>query len=114
MNQVIELREDEFDDRYPLLTNHLNVSAGWCIGEHRGCMFETFGEEYAFLLQQDKRCVWTWLDGDDGDMYVISGLHFVNRIGYLISKHPVPEGTTIEVHVPRQVDADSLEPEREE
>jgi hypothetical protein len=109
MTCFIHLSENEFDEQFPLLTNHLNPAAGWAIGDDRGCLFETYGEEFAFVMQQDRRCVWTWIDGDEGDMFVISGLHFVNRIGYLVSEHPIPDGTTIEVHLRSQSDRDFLE-----
>ncbi len=35
-------------------------------------------------------------------MYVHSGMHFVNRVGYLISLAAVPEGVDIQVHIPMQ------------
>lgn len=100
----IELTEDEFDDCYSLVPNHINPSAGWAIGESGGCLFETDGEEFEFIRRQDPLNVWTLVDGDDGDMYVISGLHFVNRVGYLLSTIPVPEDTTIQVHLPMSHD----------
>jgi len=100
----IELSENEFDTSFPLRTNHLNPSAGWAYGEGGGCLFETFGEELAFVRQQDSRVVWTLTDGDDGDQYVLSGFHVVNRIGYLITAIPFPEGTTIQVHIPMQTE----------
>lgn len=96
----IELTEDEFDDRFKLVPNHLNPNASWSYGDGPGCLFETYGEELAFVRQQDPLTVWTLVDGDDGDMYVVSGFHFVNRIGYLISTVPVPNTLTIQVHVP--------------
>jgi hypothetical protein len=96
----IELTEAEFDDRYSLVPNHINPSAGWAIGESGGCLFETYGEEFEFVRRQDPLKVWTLVDGDDGDMYVISGLHFVNRVGYLLSTIPVPEDVCIQVHLP--------------
>lgn len=99
----IELTEDEFDDRYPLVPNHINPSAGWAIDEH-GCLFETYGEEFAFVSRHDPRKVWTLVDGDDGDMYLISGLHFINRVGYLLSTIPIPEDVTIQVHLPMSHD----------
>ena len=102
----IELTEDDFDDRFPLIPNHLNPSASWSYSDGYGCLFETYGEELAFVKQQDIHCIWTLLDGDDGDLYLISGFHFVNRIGYLISREPVPEGTTIQLHIPMERDED--------
>jgi len=109
---LIELTEDEFDDTYPLMPNHINPSAGWAIGDTGGCLFETFGEEFAFVRRQDPRTIWTLVDGDDGDMYVTSGLHFVNRIGYLLSTIPIPDDVTIQVHLPMSHDEDD-EPEGE-
>jgi hypothetical protein len=103
-DSYIELTESEFDARFPLRPNHLNPSATWVVGESGGCLFETYGEEFAFVMRQDPNTVWTLLDGDDGDMYVVNGLHFVNRVGYLLSTIPVPEDVTIEVHMPMSTD----------
>jgi len=96
----IQLTEDEFDAAYPLVTNHLNPHASWAFDDGSGCLFETYGPELDFLRQHDRRMVWTLVDGDDGDLYVVSGYHYVNRIGYLISTVPVPDDTEIEVHIP--------------
>jgi hypothetical protein len=98
-NTIIDLSEDAFAAQYPLRTNHLNPTAGWACGEAAGCLFETFGEELAFVRRQDPRTVWTLIDGDDGDQYLQSGFHVVNRLGYLVSTVPVPEGATIQVHL---------------
>lgn len=100
----IEMSEDEFDDRYTLLVNHLNPNASWCIGDAPGCMFETYGEELEFVRKQDPRTVWTLVDGDDGDQYLTNGFHFVNRIGYLVSTVAVPEEIDIEVRIAMQED----------
>jgi hypothetical protein len=105
-----ELSEDEFDALYPLVPNHLNPSAGWAPGEGRGCLFETYGEELEFVRRQDPRTIWTMLDGDDGDLYLASGYHLVNRIGYLVSTVAVPESVSIEVHTPTERE-DASQPE---
>ena len=104
MSEFIDLTEEEFDDRYPLKTNHLNPSASWVLGDSDGCLFETYGEELAFVRRQDPRTIWTLVDGDDGDMYLISGFHFVNRVGYLLSTIAVPDHVTIQVHLPMAMD----------
>ena len=101
---TIEMTEDEFDDRYPLVVNHLNPNASWGSGEGTGCLFETYGEELAYVRRQDPRTVWTFVDGDDGNQYLVSGFHLVNRIGYLVSTVAVPEGADIEVRIPMQDD----------
>jgi hypothetical protein len=101
---TIEMTEDEFDDRYPLIVNHLNPNASWGSGEGTGCLFETYGEELEFVRRQDPRTVWTFVDGDDGGQYLVSGFHFVNRLGYLVSTAAVPEGADIEVRIQMQDD----------
>jgi hypothetical protein len=103
---LIEMTEDEFDARYPLRRNHLNPHASWAFDDDGGCLFETYGEELAFVRQQDPHTIWTFVDGDDGDQYVVSGFHFVNRIGYLLSTVPAPEGVGILVHIPGQDEPD--------
>lgn len=107
MNETfIQLTEDEFDDQFPLVANHLNPNASWGFGDTGGCLFETYGPELEFVRQQDPSHVWTLIDGDDGDLYVVSGYHRVNRIGYLISSVPLPPGTFIEVRIPTSSDED--------
>ncbi len=107
-DDLIEIPEDEFDATYPLKTNHLRADASWDYGDG-GCLFETYGEELEFVRQQDPRTIWTLVDGDDGDQYLISGFHVVNRIGYLISTVPVPEGIEIQVRIPMEDDDSDVE-----
>jgi hypothetical protein len=96
----IQITEEKFSERFPLLRNHLNANASWSSGEEDGCLFETYDEELAFVRRQNPRTVWTLVDGDDDDQYLLSGFHFVNRIGYLVSSVAVPEGQEIEVRIP--------------
>jgi len=96
----IQMTEDEFDNQYPLIPNHLNPNASWGYGDSPGSLFETYGEELAFVQTQAPSTVWTLLDGEDDDQYLASGFHFVNRIGYLISSVPVPPDVEFEVRIP--------------
>ena len=96
----IELTEEQFDEQFPLLTNHLDPHASWTYGDGGGCLFGTYGEELRFVSQQDPRTVWTLVDTDGDDQCLISGFHFVNRAGYLVSRVPVPEDACIEVRIP--------------
>jgi hypothetical protein len=109
MNNTILFNEDDFHERYPLLENHLNPNASWSIGSGRGCLFETYGEELEFVRRQDPRTVWTFVEGDSGDLWVISGMHLVNRIGYLVSTVPVPADQSIDVHLetPHETEGDN-------
>ncbi len=101
----IEISEDAFAALFPLIPNHLNEDAGGAVGEGRGCLFETYGDELAFVRRQNPRTIWTLADGDDGNTCVISGFHRVNRLGYLVSSVAAPEGVDIEVPLPPEGDA---------
>jgi len=46
-----------------------------------------------------------------GDMYVINGFHFVNRVGYLISTVPLASNVTVEVRIPMDHEEDDIEEE---
>jgi hypothetical protein len=63
-----------------------------------GCMIETFEPQYDLVRKQwyrNKKCIWTVLDGEGSGLVVVSGLHFVNRMGYIITEIPW-ESETIE------------------
>ncbi|MFA5952476.1 MAG: hypothetical protein WC807_19590 [Hyphomicrobium sp.] len=84
-----ELDEDAFFERFRPRPNHLNGNASF-----DGLLFETFGTELAFVRAQDPRSIWTVLTDDGGELAVVSGYHFVNRLGYLITTVPVEEDQT--------------------
>jgi hypothetical protein len=65
-------------------------------GEFVEDKFETYGEELEFVRAQDPRCVWTLVDGDDGNLYIVDGYHFVNRVNYFVTEVPF-EGEFLEV-----------------
>ena len=100
----ITLSEDAFVALFPLLANHLNPNASWAFGEGRGCLFETYGDELDFVRGQNPRTIWTHIDSDDGNTCVVSGFRLVNRIGYLVSSLPLPEGVSVEVRLPSDGD----------
>lgn len=83
MDTFKELTEQEFDE-IKFKKNHLREYS-----EHEGCMFETYGEELDYILSLDRKLVCTIIEGDDGDLYVTSGFHYVNRIGYLVLEEPL-------------------------
>lgn len=80
------MTEDEWYEKYKPIKNHLDPNASW-----NGEMFETYGEEVEFVNCQPHENVWTWLSGDDGGTYLVSGHYFVNRLGYIISSVPWTE-----------------------
>lgn len=79
-----EITEDEFMEYHPIV-NHFDENAGF-----EGCLFETFGPELEYVAKQDPKHVWTFISGDGGDE-VTTGVHIVNRVGYLITEVPWEE-----------------------
>tara|TARA_R110002072_G_scaffold303121_1_gene494591 strand:+ start:123352 stop:123699 length:348 start_codon:yes stop_codon:yes gene_type:complete len=106
MTTLITLSEEQFEARFPLIRNHLNPTACWDSGDGYGCLFDNTGPELDFIQQADPLTVWTVVDGEDGDLYVLSGRHFVNRIGYLVSTTAIDAGVQFEVPVRMADDAD--------
>ena len=90
----IEMDFDEWCDVYKPIQNHIDTNASF-----DGAMFETYGNEVAFVKEQDGSYIWTYGDGDDGGSYVWNGWSFVNRIGYFITEVPCPADTTIQIKV---------------
>lgn len=71
---------DRWFDTFKPVTNHLDTSAGY-----DGAMFETYGAELEHVRQQPTNKVWTLVEAE-GHLYVVEGLHFVNRVGYFITE----------------------------
>ena len=59
-------------------------------------LLETFGEELEKVLAAPPENVWTLIDGDDGNTYIVNGYHHVNRINYIITEEPF-EGDFLEI-----------------
>jgi hypothetical protein len=92
------IKEDDFYSEYKPQINHIirekiNPSindrdiTGW-----NGTMYETFGEELDYITNLvrsgEGNRVWTIVDGEDGDLIIIAGFRFVNRMGYLVTEKP--------------------------
>ncbi len=96
--ELLRLTEEQFDEQFELVQNHIDDNASF-----DGCMFETFGDEVEFVMEMAKQNrVITIIESDceedindSGEvsacMYYVSGYHFVNRIGYLITTEPITE-----------------------
>ena len=63
---------------------------------NEGISYETYGDEVDYVSQQDERHVWTEMDGDNG-VYIVNGMHYVNRIQYYITNKPWTDDVTITV-----------------
>ena len=78
--------EDAFIERFRPIVNHIDANASFDFG-YGGCKFETYGEEFEYVRMQKPDCIWTLIE-EDGVLFVGSGLHFVNRLGYFVSQTP--------------------------
>ena len=94
MDKFIEMDFDDLCDTYKPITNHIDNNASF-----DGAMFETYGDEVAFVKEQPEDRIWMYGDGDDGGSYIWSGWGFVNRLGYFITEVPCPPDTTIQIRV---------------
>ena len=88
-NKNIIQTDDHFCEKYNCINNTINYNAGFNYNKLNdyGCMFETYGEELEFVMKQNPNNIWTIIDGDD-DLYIVTGYHIVNRLGYLITEEP--------------------------
>jgi hypothetical protein len=74
------MTEEQFD-KIELIPNHLHPT--------RGDQWETFGEDYEEVKKAaEENRVITALDVDGGISFAM-GWHYVNRIYYHITKHPL-------------------------
>lgn len=99
----IKLTEDEFYEKFTPTINHLVNDAPF-----GGTMYETFGKELEHInwAQGDdltKPRLWT-IEEVEGRFYFVSGYHYVNRFGYLITEEAVPENEEYEVLLDTEVD----------
>ena len=44
----------------------------------------------------DPKHVWSLIDGDDGQSYIVNGIHLVNRVGFIVTEEPF-EGEFLEI-----------------
>jgi hypothetical protein len=79
---IHEVEVDIWESLYMPLENHISGDQGW-----NGTLFETYGDDIAFVLSQPENLVWTWVDTDEGTA-ILSGYHLVNRIGYFVTEYP--------------------------
>lgn len=85
---TIQITDEEFDAYEPIDNPFQEESQ----------LFETFGKELSYVLDQEEQYIWTQIDGDDG-IYIVNGYQLVNRIGYYITKKPHDIDSYLEVCV---------------
>jgi Na+-transporting NADH:ubiquinone oxidoreductase subunit NqrF len=93
---------EEFEEKQKPIFNHLEAKKNpssepescCCVN---GRMFETYGEDWDFVQQQDPNKVWTVILPDDdaaeANWLISKGFHVVNRNGYIVTEVPWDENT---------------------
>jgi hypothetical protein len=104
---IKKLTEEQFEEQYELIDNHIDDNAAF-----DGKMFETFGEELKFVFEMSKENrVITIIESDDNcedcdedevecipDMFYVSGMHLVNRLGFLVTSEPILENFEVKIN----------------
>lgn len=113
-NTILLITEDEFYEKYKPQNNHLDDNASW-----DGKLYETFDEEldFCFELSKKENRVWTIIecdseeepddDDDDDDketyeptcLYILSGFHLINRIGFMVTEIPYEKDIEIKLEL---------------
>lgn len=75
---------DTWEETYMPITNFTDHS-------FNSRLFETYGDDLAFVNSCDKLHVWTLVENDQGGETIIEGMRFVNRIGYFVTVRPWSE-----------------------
>ena len=78
---MLTLHEDAF---YEFFRPCRHPQAGYDIWG--GIGLETFGADLELVKSLPVTNVWTVVDGDDGDQWILTGVHSVNRICYLVTE----------------------------
>jgi hypothetical protein len=84
---IVQLTSDQFDESYRPIPAHDGSNMrplDWTPemeAAHRECR------------------VWTAVDGDNGELILMSGWHFVNRFGYIVTERPYDPLILYEVEI---------------
>lgn len=95
-----EITENQFEETYNALPNHLNPDAAWQrYFDQPGRLFEAHGPDRKFILDQNPAHVWSLTEGEDDEFHLVSGRIPNNRFGYLVTAEVVPEGERLLVRI---------------
>ena len=106
MNDLIELTQEEWFDKFQPIPNHLDDNASFQTEDGVGYMFETYDKELRFVQSQEPNRIWTYCDGDNGGTYIFQGMRIVNRIGYFVTTVPFDGSKDYQIQI---VDEDIYE-----
>lgn len=96
----VVLHEDAF---YEYFKPYRHPAA--CHNVWGGLGLETFGKDLDTVRKLDGFYVWTVMDGDSGnDQWISPGIHFVNRICYLVTEKS-HRGLDVEFRIPSRLNS---------
>ena len=98
MNDLIELTQEEWFDKFKPIPNHIDDNASFSDGDN-GYMFETYGEELDFVKSHQSNRIWTYCDGDNSGTYIFQGMRIVNRIGYFVTIVPFDANKDYQIQI---------------
>lgn len=87
---VRELSWEQFESEFKPLKNTGDSNASL-----DGCMFETFDKDLEYVTNRNKEApgtVWTFMDDGSDGTFIGDGMHYVNRLGYVVTELPAIEG----------------------
>lgn len=75
---------DKFVEKYEPEVNGFDKNASFDT-----YMFETFGDEFEYIKEQQKKHhdVWTLIEEDDDKRFIVYGMRKVNRLGYFVTHY---------------------------
>ena len=98
MNNLIELTQEEWFDKFKPIPNHIDDNASFSDGDN-GYMFETYGEELDFVKSHQSNRIWTYCDNDFGGTSIFQGMRIVNRIGYFVTIVPFDANKDYQIQI---------------
>ncbi|MBL7681782.1 MAG: hypothetical protein JNK00_00360 [Flavipsychrobacter sp.] len=90
--RYIQMNRNEFTTNYTIIKNPFSDLAS-----KDDICFAPEGEELGFVRCHDPACVWTLVIGYDGGVWLYSGYHYDDRLGFILTKEPFPSNTRTEV-----------------
>ena len=92
------LHEDAFDAFFVPYRHPKTRHGVW-----GGMGLETFGEDFLLVRSIDDNHIWTVVEsGCDSDQWITPGIHYVNRICYLVTENP-HNWLSVEFRAPRNM-----------
>ena len=62
---------EQFEEQYKPIKNTLVEDS-----PYNGCMFETYGAELAHVREQDIKNIWTLIDAENEEMFIVPGYSY--------------------------------------